>query len=330
MDLITRYLETLREPASHRAVRADLRIFSAWWEEQRGRTFEPTQLLTKDVTAWVRHRQDVEERKPATVNRGLSTLRRFCEWLIDEQIIHDNPMRGVRDLPLEDRGPRSLPDDAVDAILRAVQNEADKALRLRDGALLALLAYAGLRSQEACDVQLRDLDLDGGSVIIRKGKGRKARRIPLHSDAVTLLRRYLRELRCPDGLPDIGSNAEREPLLMSQDRTKPGHPMEPGMSTRLVRHQIDRLCHRAVEQLRASAKKEPRLERVGQLLQMADQLESASPHTLRHSLARRMLKRGADLSEVQRVMGHSRLSTTGIYTVPDDDDLRDAVERAGI
>jgi site-specific recombinase XerD len=102
--------------------------------------------LAKDITSWVRHRQDVEERKPATINRGLSTLRRFGAWLIAEQLLRENPAKGVRDLLLEDRGPRSLPDDAVDAVLRAVQAEEEPALRLRDGALLALLAYAGLRS----------------------------------------------------------------------------------------------------------------------------------------------------------------------------------------
>ncbi|MBX0328191.1 tyrosine-type recombinase/integrase [Oscillochloris sp. ZM17-4] len=324
------YLATLREPASQRAARADLATFARWWEEQRGRVFDPTQLLAKDISAWVRHRQDVEERKPATINRGLSTLRRFGEWLVAERLLRENPAKGVRDLPLEEHGPRSLPDDAVDAVLRAVQAEEESHIRLRDGALLALLAYAGLRSQEACDVQLRDLDLDAGNVIVRRGKGRKTRRIPLHSDAVALLRRYLHELRCPDGLPAIGSDAEREPLLVAQDRTKQGHPLVPGMSTRLVRHRIAILCQRAAEQLRAAAKKEPRVERAGQFTQMASQLEAASPHALRHSLARRMLRRGADLSEVQRVLGHSRLSTTGIYTVPDDDDLRDAVERAGI
>lgn len=267
--LIDRYLATLREPASLRAARADLQTFARWWEHERGRAFDPTQLLEKDITAWVRYRQDVEERKPATINRGLSTLRRFGDWLVAERLLSENPAKGIRDLPLEERSPRSLPDDAVDAVLRAVQAEEDKAIRLRDGALLALLAYAGLRSQEACDVQLRDLDLDGGNLIVRRGKGRKARRVPLHSNAVTLLRRYLRELRCPDGLPGIGSDAEREPLLVAQDRTKPGHPFVPGMSTRLVRHRIDVLCRRAAEQLRAAAKKEPRLERAGQLLQMA-------------------------------------------------------------
>ncbi|MEI6775926.1 MAG: tyrosine-type recombinase/integrase [Chloroflexales bacterium] len=329
-EAIDRYLVTLREPASQRAARADLATFARWWEQERGRAFDPTQLLAKDISAWVRHRQDTEERKPATINRGLSTLRRFGEWLVAEHLLRENSAKGVRDLPLEEHGPRSLPDDAVDAVLRAVQVEEEPHIRLRDGALLALLAYAGLRSQEACDVQLRDLDLDAGNVIVRRGKGRKTRRIPLHADAVNLLRHYLRELRYPDGMPAIGSDAEREALLVAQDRTKAGHPLVPGMSTRLVRHRIAVLCQRAAEQLRAAAKKEPRVDRAAQITEMSTQLEAASPHALRHSLARRMLRRGADLSEVQRILGHSRLSTTGIYTVPDDDDLRDAIDRAGI
>lgn len=328
--IIQRYLLTLHTPTSQRAARADIGMFVRWWESQRDRVFEPTQLLTKDIVAWVRHRQDVEERKPSTINRGLSTMRRFSEWLVAEQVLSENPAHAIRDLPLEEQGIRALPDDAVDALLRAVQAEAEQGIRLRDGALLALLAYAGLRSQEACDVQLRDLDLDGGNVTVRRGKGRRARRVPLHRDAVALLHRYIRDLRCPTGMPDIGSDAERELLLSAQDRTKVGHPLIPGMSTRLVRHRMTVLCQRAAEQLRGAAKKELRLERVGQLLQVAAQLEGASPHALRHSLARRMLRRGADLSEVQRVLGHSRLSTTGIYTVPDDHDLRDAIERAGV
>jgi site-specific recombinase XerD len=51
---------------------------------------------------------------------------------------------------------------------------------------------------------------------------------------------------------------------------------------------------------------------------------------LRHSLARRMLERGAQLPEVQRVLGHSRLSTTGIYLTPSEEDVRLAIGRAGI
>ncbi len=57
---------------------------------------------------------------------------------------------------------------------------------------------------------------------------------------------------------------------------------------------------------------------------------TVTPHMLRHSLARRMLERGAQLPEVQRVLGHSRLSTTGIYLTPSEEDLRVAIGRAGI
>lgn len=327
---LQRYLDTLDVPATRRAVRADLLGFAHWWERQRERTFDPTEVVARDIVAWVQQRQEVEERKPATINRGLSSLRRFGEWLIDQQLIHENPARRMRDIPLDDRGPRALPDAAIDAVLRAAQEDADPALRLRDGALLALLVYAGLRSQEACDVQLRDVDLDAGMLVVRKGKGRKARRIPLHADAVVLLRRYMHELRCPNGLPEIDGPAEREPLLMGQARLRTGRPFVPGLSTRLVRYRIARLFHRAADRLRAAAGREARPERSGQFLLMATQLEAASPHALRHSLARRMLRCGADLSEVQRMLGHSRLSTTGMYTVPSDADLRAAVERAGI
>jgi site-specific recombinase XerD len=77
------------------------------------------------------------------------------------------------------------------------------------------------------------------------------------------------------------------------------------MSTHLVRHRIAVLCQCAAEQLRAAAKKEPCVERVAQLNHMAGLLDTTSPHALRRSLAHRRLRRGADLSEVQRVLGHS-------------------------
>ncbi|TMC99989.1 MAG: hypothetical protein E6J11_06280 [Chloroflexi bacterium] len=64
-------------------------------------------------------------------------------------------------------------------------------LRARDEALLALLIYAGLRVQEACDLQLRDLDVGSGTVTVRSGKAGKARRVPLHSYAERMLRRYV-------------------------------------------------------------------------------------------------------------------------------------------
>jgi integrase len=95
-------------------------------------------------------------------------------------------MTDVKDVPTESLSPRSLPAEAVDALLRAAHCEQNAVLRARDEALLALLIYAGLRVQEVCDMQLRDLDLEGGTLTVRSGKAGKARRIPLHLDAAPL------------------------------------------------------------------------------------------------------------------------------------------------
>ena len=65
-----------------------------------------------------------------------------------------------KDVPTESLSPRSLPAEAVDALLRAARSEQNAILRARDEALLALLIYAGLRVQEVCDIQPRDLDLE--------------------------------------------------------------------------------------------------------------------------------------------------------------------------
>jgi len=106
-------------------------------------------------------------------------------------------MTDVKDVPTEPLAPRSVPPQAIDALLRAAGAEQSAILRARDEALLALLIYAGLRVQEVCDLQLRDLDMGSGTVTIRSGKAGKARRVPLHPDAQRRLGRYLDVVRCP-------------------------------------------------------------------------------------------------------------------------------------
>ncbi len=282
------------------------------------------------MRAWKMARQQEDGATPATINRGLSTLRRLCAWAVEQKVLIENPTKDLADVPSGSVSPRSLPDQAVDALLRAVRAEPDSRLRGRDEALLALLVYAGLRVQEACDVQLRDLDLASGTLIVRSGKGGKARRLPLHSDAQRVLTRYLQEVRCPEGIPPIGSAQEREALLVGMQLTAAGRPLVPGIKTRVARQRIAALGKIAAAQLGEAALRERDLERAAHLRACARQLECASPHVLRHSLARRMLKTGAQLPEVQRMLGHSRLSTTGIYLTPSEEDVRAAVERAGL
>jgi site-specific recombinase XerD len=141
-------------------------------------------------------------------------LRGFCRWATENGRHTNNPAKDIGEVPTPDLAPQAISNAAIDALLRATAGEPDLEQRHRDQAALALLVYAGLRIQETCHLQLRDLDLDGGMITIRRGRGGKARRIPLHSDAQEMLQRYLDEVRCPAGLPPIGSEEEREPLLI--------------------------------------------------------------------------------------------------------------------
>src|SRR5258708_17090799 len=174
------------------------------------RPFDLDQGGERDLRAWKVARQQADGAAPATINRGLSTLRRICAWAVEHMRIAENPTKHLTDIPSTPVSPRSLPDQAVDALLRAVRSEPDLRLRLRDEALLALLVYAGLRVQEACDVQLRDLDLASGMLVVRSGKGGKARRLPLHSEAQRTLTRYLQEVRWPAAMPPLGRASCRE------------------------------------------------------------------------------------------------------------------------
>ena len=333
-ETIQRYLKWSEQrgtaAATLKATRSDLTHLTRWWETKRQRRFEPNQLVSRDLRSWKEGRQQLEGAAPSTINRGLSTLRQFCSWATEQGVLAENPAVDLSDVPSEVLSPRSLPDDAIDVLLRTVHQEPKVLLRLRDEAMLALLVYAGLRVQEVCDVQLRDLDMAGGTVTIRRGKGGRARRIPLHSEAQRMLQRYLEQIRCPMGLPPIGSDQERQPLLVGVQMTVKGQPSQPGISTGLVRHRLRQLRQQAAVQLRQAATQEPSLERSERTKRLAQQLERATPHTLRHSLARRMLKKGADLSEVQQVLGHSRLSTTGIYLTPSEADVRAAIDRTAI
>ncbi len=331
---IEQYLEVLhtkrRAPATLKVVRQDLIHFVAWWEQTRRRTFDPALLRHEDLRDWRLARQRDDGAAPATINRGLASLRGYCQWATFSHLLTENPATDVKDVPTDPLAPRSLPTEAVDALLRVARAEQHPLLRARNEALLGLLIYVGLRVQEACDLQLRDLDLGGGTVTVRSGKAGKARRVPLHPDAERLLRRYLDVVRCPEGLPAIGSDQERERLLVGIDVTRKGQPTIPGITQRVAQRAVQRLGQRAAQQLRTEAQRERNIERSKYLQDLARRLEIVTPHILRHSLARRMLERGAQLPEVQRVLGHSRLSTTGIYLTPSEEDVHLAIGRTGI
>ena len=148
-------------------------------------------------------------------------------------------------------------------------------LGARDRAILEMLYSTGMRVSELIALNVSDLDMSQNAARVR-GKGRKDRVVPIGPGAVKAVLHYLDMRRSTAGAPDI------EALFINKHGQR--------LSTRSVRRKLDKYLLEAGLDL------------------------SVSPHTLRHSFATHMLRRGADLRSVQELLGHQSLSTTQVYT----------------
>lgn len=167
---INEYLDYLqsqgKSAATLRATRSDLSGFQQWWEQTTNRSFQVTHLVSRDIRRWQQERQQIDGAKPSTINRGLSSLRGFCRWAMENGRYTYDPTEDIGEVTTPDLSPQGMSDAAIDALLRITAREPDSVQRHRDQAALALLVYAGLRIQETCHLQLRDLDLAGGMITI--------------------------------------------------------------------------------------------------------------------------------------------------------------------
>jgi integrase/recombinase XerC len=322
-DLIIAELDHLAEqptargrsssPATVRAQRADLAGFVAWWlEHHQFASFDPALVQERDLRDWQHHRQVEDGAAATTINRAVVTLRAFFSWAHQAGHIRHNPAAQLQRLPAEDQAPPHLAPEAVTWLFRATGGEDDPMRRARDRALLTLLSDCGLRSQEAADVQLRDLDLAGATLTVRAGKGSKPRRIPLEGEAVRRLREFV-QLRCPGGQPAVGSAEERERLLVAYHCTGSVGAWKPGLSTAGMRKRLDELGEAAARLVEEQARKTSALARVGELGELARQLRAVSPHQLRHGLGYRLRRQGVDLGVAQQLLGHARPAMTMRY-----------------
>lgn len=193
--------------------------------------------------------------------------------------------------------PRRVPsDDEIDRILDAVET-------LNDGSVktaLILLPQTGLRITEMVTLRMRDVAHRGGNTFdfTIKGKGGKVRVVPLPGSAGTLLGQWLRAGRAA-ACPRAGG-APGAPVF-------PGRDPHTSITDEAVRQALKRIC---VD------------------LGM-DPQQAFTPHALRHYYATRVLHGGADLKDVQTLLGHESIETTSRYLHTDTDRLRGAAEGAG-
>ena len=220
---------------------------------------------------------------PASIARHIVSLKVFYRYLQLEGVLADNLAELLGSQKLWQRVPTVLSPQQVDHLFAAPQPD-DPCWR-RDRALLELLYATGCRASELSNLRLQDLHLDDGFCVCR-GKGNKERLVPLGARAAEAVRAYLEHER-PE--PDGGASPTDWLLLSYRGR-------------RLRRERIWELLKKYAR--RVDAPKE------------------VSPHTLRHSFATHLLAGGADLREVQEMLGHASIATTQIYTHVDQSRLK--------
>ncbi len=255
-------------------------------------------LSQRGITGWNTVTEDdilafmlfLRERRYAnsTVARRTAAVKSFYTYLLNNDFIADNPTEKI-DSPKVDRcPPHAISITQIDELLELPLRSSNPE-GLRDKAMLELLYATGMRVSELVALDLAHVDMQDGTVLC-VGKRERARTLPLSNTAVTAMEEYL----------DIGrSQLVREAV----------GPVE----ALFLNHRGRRLTRQGFWLILKSY-----AEELG--------LENLTPHTLRHSFAAHMLSNGAELREVQELLGHASLSTTQIYTHLLNGDSPDALD----
>lgn len=280
-----RHLTAERECSNHThsAYDRDLAQFLAFLGRRNGRPVSLADIATVGAKDF---RGFMASRRAGgagnrSLARQMSALRAFFRWLEAREVARNRAILSVA-LP---KVPHSVPKPLTVEKALAVVHDAGAAeldwVVARDTAVLLLLYGSGLRISEALGLKVKDAPTPARDVLRVVGKGGKERAVPVLPITVEAIGRYL--------------SLVPYPLTADDDlfRGAKGGPLSP------------RIIQLAMENLR-SALSLP---------------ANATPHALRHSFATHLLSAGADLRQIQELLGHASLSTTQIYTEVDRDRL---------
>ena len=219
----------------------------------------------------------------------LASVRCFFAWLAARGKVMVDPAQHLRiSRSREDQGPleRPLSEEEVRKLFASMPS--DTPIELRNRAFVELLYSAGLRLSEALSLNVRDLDMSNRVVRVRRGKGGKAREVPMVRGLHSALTKYLRVRS------ELVNGKDRGALLLTQFGKR--------MTVEAAQKVVQKLSRRPGQR-------------------------HVHPHLFRHSIAVHLLRNGADIRYLQAFLGHELLDTT-IYLRLVPADIRDAYEKA--
>jgi integrase/recombinase XerC len=302
------YLRAERNVSPHtvRAYQHDLSEYLKFLERQYPRLAldRKHRLVVRDYLAELH--DHVFQR--STVVRAVAVLRAFYKFLVREGAIAQTPFVGLPLPKREKRLPRFLSEEEMARLLELPAHSRQRGA-LRDTALLELLYSSGLRVQEACQLNVEDVDLWSGMVRVF-GKGGKERLVPVGRSALDRLHAYL---ATPSPSMGEGRDGGGPPTLTLPHR---GGGKIRGSGPLFLNLRGGRLSDRGARFV------------VSRWVRQAALRQKFSPHAFRHSFATHLLSRGCDLRTVQELLGHQSLVTTQTYTHVTPEHLRRVYQKA--
>lgn len=282
MVYVRLYIEWLQATGrTEQTVRGYTVILSRFieWCDVRGLS-QPEELTRAVLEAYQRHlylyrKKDGRPLSMRTQGAMILPLRGFCRWLARERYVQYN---AAAELVLP-REPKTLPRVVLSvAQVERVMAQPDVSglTGTRDRAMLEVLYSTGIRRMELMNLTVSDIDLEGRTVMVRQGKGRRDRYIPIGERACYWVGRYLEEIR-----PSLVVRQDEWALFLTD------------YGEAFLKNRITDLVKRYME--------------------LAG-IRDGACHALRHACATHMLENGADVRYIQALLGHADLSSTQIYT----------------
>jgi integrase/recombinase XerD len=250
------------------------------WAEERGvvRPNEVTKPMIERYQRYLYHYRK-QNGKPMTFrsqHTQLLPVRAWFKWLARNNYLLYNPASEMELPRLEQRLPKHvLSASQAEAILRVP--DATTPLGIRDRSILEVFYSTGIRRMEMANLEVYNVNFDRGTLMVRQGKGKKDRLIPIGGRALKWVEKYLYEVR-----PTLTLDLNEPAMFIS---------IEGGAVT------SSHIAHI-----------------VSKCIEASDQGITGSCHLFRHTMATLMLENGADIRFVQAMLGHAHLDTTQIYT----------------
>lgn len=284
LETFIRYLEAERRysPLTVRNYRRDVERFAAWWAAKQQCAFDPAQVKSEHLRAWITHRSDEGGLSAASINRECSSLRSYFRFLRRKEVLREEPFSHIRALKSKRHLPSFVPESRMKPLLEECFEEREPSSSIkafeqeRDDLLMLLLYGCGLRLAELIAID-RDHFADDYTTLRVRGKGDKERVVPILAYIGEKIVAYLDTI----SRLQICICGEKALFLTSK-------------GARISRSTVYRIVNRRLAEARVQGKK--------------------SPHVLRHTFATHLMNGGADMRQIQELMGHASLRSTQVYT----------------